>query len=499
MLRGRNTWNAILGRTWTAVYPACLTNSPQINALVVLACAGLKRGGMAGRSLGTMSDANRSDAAASSHGFSAFAFGAWGTPLARTRGVELGAPWPSSSLRAMTLGIGKQVVRARAALGSDGDAAAKAWLHQADWPALPIRVGFGVPDETAELLLDAPGAIDVEWYSIPKGQDPERACRHFGLDCVLTSDADGGLQITTLENRGMDSGWYDWGNSAPLSYITAFPVRLDCSRVTLPGSADGEPWLDIPQAIIVRALIEAAAVLSRSPARLTIEDELNGRRVVGMMRPRQAAFGRYPTGRDPVQYVLKRLVSVIEHASRGTVAATRAERTAARVAAAFLATPLAKVDDITRFRGLETAARVAGDEPEVMLRLSAVRFSCMRDVAAMDALLRADRMLRNAEMHPGVDNLAFLMSELEHGPDESLTLGRVAAGITLLSAGKSLQELIYLRDEVLDDMRFSRWLSGREQDQALLADIFRNLERSRRGEHFALPMGNAAEQSRAAA
>lgn len=456
-----------------------------------------------GRSLGTMSNVNRSDAAGSNVGFPAYAFGAWGTPLARTRGVELGAAWPSGSLRGLTLSISKQVVRARAALGSDGGEAAKQWLAKSDWPARPIRVGLGVADETAELLLDAPGAIDVEWYSIPKGQDAEKACRQFGLDCVLTSDADGGLQITTLENRGLDAGWYDWGNSAPLSYVTAFPVRLDCAKVTLPGNADGEPWLDHAQAVIVRALVEAAAVLSRSPARLTIEDELNGRRVVGMMRPRQQTFGRYPTGRDPVQYVLKRLVSVIEHASRGSVAATRAERAAARVAAAFMATPLAKVDDITRLRGLETAARVAGDEPEVMLRLSAVRFSCMRDAAALDALLRADRMLRNIEMHPGVDNLAFLMSELEHGPDESLTLGRVAAGITLLSAGKSIQELAYLRDEVLDDMRFSRWLSGREQDQALLVEIFRNLERSRRGEHFALPVGsgerNEAEQVRAAA
>lgn len=428
----------------------------------------------------------------------AFAFGSWGTPLARTRGVELGAPWPTSSLRRLTMSLACQVVRARSSFGNEGSAAAKGWLQKADWPARPIRVGFGIADELAELLLDAPGAIDVEWYSIPKGQDGERACRHFGLDAVITADADGGVSITTLENRGLDATWYDWGTSAPLSYLTAFPVRMDCSRVTLPGNADGEPWLDSAQAVIVRALVEASAVLSRSPARLTVDDELGGRRAVGIVRPRQASFGRYPTGRDPVQYVLKRLVSVIEHASRSTVAATKAERAAARVAAAFLSTPLAKVDDITRLRGLETAARVAGDEPEVMLRLSAVRFSCLRDVAAMDALLRADRMLRNAEMHPGVDNLAFLMSELEHGTDEPLTLGRVAAGITLLTAGKSLQELIYLRDEVLDDMRFSRWLSGREQDQALLVDIFRNLERARRGEHYALPT-SSGESTRLAA
>lgn len=424
-------------------------------------------------------------------------FGAWGTPLTRTRGVELGAPWPTGSLRTMTLAMAGRVVRARAVAG--GEAAARQWLQKTDWPARPIRVGIGIADELAELILDAPGAIDVEWFSVPKSQDAERLCRSHGLDAVLTSDRDGGITITTLENRGMDATWYDWGNSAPLSYVTAFPVRLDCSKVTLTGNEDGEPWLDAAQAVVVRALIEAAAVLSRSPSRVTIEDELQGRRSLGIARARQSGFGRYPTGRDPVQYVLKRLVFVIEHASRGTVAATRAERAAARVAAAFLATPLAKVDDITRLRGLETAARVAGDEPEVMLRLAAVRFSCMRDVAALDALLRADRMLRNIQMHPGIDNLAFLMSELEHGTDEPLTLGRVAAGITLLSAGKSLGELAFLRDEVLDDMRFSRWLSGREQDQALLVDIFRNLERSRRGEHFALPVGNGADQQRAAA
>jgi hypothetical protein len=49
-----------------------------------------------------------------------------------------------------------------------------------------------------------------------------------------------------------------------------------------------------------------------------------------------------------------------------------------------------------------------------------------------------------------------------------------------------------VRDEITDDMRYSNWLNGREQDQLLLVEVFRRLEKSRRLEQFALPMRLAA-------
>ena len=423
----------------------------------------------------------------------------WGSPVARSRGVELGRAWPVNSIGQWEMASRAVLARAARTVWScfqdnygkqSVDEVSREWLDQLDWPARPIRVGLRVSDATSELLLDAAGGIDLEWYRIPSDENAERACARRFLDVVVSETPDCGLAIYTMEHEGLDAQWYDWGRATPLSYISLFPVRFDCNRITLDGNPEHEPWLDPRSAVATRALIEAAAVLSRNPSRVTFEDEINGRRAIRPLAVEPDRFGKYPTGRDPIQYVLKRLVSVIEHVPHGPVSA--AERACARVASAFLATSHARVDDFTRVRGLEIAARVSGDEPEVMLRLAAVRFSSCRDMSAIDALERADRMLRTSPVHPGLDNMAFILSELEHGPESQLTLGRIAAGIVLASAGKSLSELLYVRDEITDDMRYSNWLNGREQDQLLLVEVFRRLEKSRRLEQFALPMRLAA-------
>ena len=429
----------------------------------------------------------------------------WGAPVARSRGVELGRAWPQSGLRQWTLSVSSAALKIshwtlscfhdsqdsrKYAPKHTAEDTVRGWLERADWPARPIRVGLKVSDAAAELLLDAPGGIDIEWYRVPPHENAETVCQEYMLDAVVHEAADGGMVVFTLEHEDADSQWYDWGRAVPLSFISLFPVRFDCSRITLDANADGSPWLNPHSAVATRAIVEAAAVLSRTPARVKLEDELRGRRAIRPMTLEQDNFGRYPTGRDPLQYVLKRLVSVIEHAATGP--ASVAERACARVASAFLATASARVDDATRMRGLEIAARVSGNEPEVMLRLAAVRFSSVRDESAIDALIRADRMLRTQAVHPGLDSLAFVLSELEHGPGSQLTLGRIAAGVVLASAGRSLNELLYVRDEIAEDMRYSNWLNEREQDQLLLVEVFRRLEQNRRAEQFALPMRAAA-------
>lgn len=429
----------------------------------------------------------------------------WGTPVARSRGVELGRAWPQTPWEQWSLELSGNAMRAshwvlscfhdskdgkKYAPRQSADDVIRGWLDKADWPARPIRVGLQVSDAAAEILLDAPGGIDIEWFRVPQDENEETVCRDRMLDALVHENADGGVVVYTLENEDSESQWYDWGRAVPLSFISLFPVRFDCSRITLDANSDGSPWLNPHSAVATRAIVEAAAVLARTPSRVNFEDELVGRRAIRPLVVEADRFEKYPAGRDPLQYVLKRLVSVIEHSNAGLVSV--ADRACARVASAFLATSAARIDDATRMRGLEIAARVSGNEPEVMLRLAAVRFSCVRDDAAIDALIRADRMLRTSPVHPGLDSLAFVLSELEHGPGSQLTLGRIAAGIVLASAGRALSELLYVRDEIADDMRYSNWLNGREQDQLLLVEVFRRLEQTRRAEQFALPMRRAA-------
>ena len=76
----------------------------------------------------------------------------------------------------------------------------------------------------------------------------------------------------------------------------------------------------------------------------------------------------------------------------------------------------------------------------------------------------------------------MLSCELEHGPYSPMTLGRVAAGICLLCASSPTERLAYLRDDLLEDMRYSGWLVGRDTERAVLIDVFRAIERARRGE-----------------
>jgi hypothetical protein len=218
---------------------------------------------------------------------------------------------------------------------------------------------------------------------------------------------------------------------------------------------------------MLRVLIEVAASLARSPWRLSLADRLLGR------WPRVARVGR---GATTGEEALARLTGPL---GRGIELRASLAQPCARALSAWLASTPAPVDVAARRAGVESAATILGDEPEALLRLAAVRFAAHDDGAAFDALQRADKVIRAAKHEPVSDQFAFLESEVKLGLHEPMTLGRVAAGICLVAATRPSDHLPHLRDDLMEDLRFSEWLVGRDQDRALLLDAFRMLERGR--------------------
>ncbi|MCA9298020.1 MAG: hypothetical protein KDA28_03080, partial [Phycisphaerales bacterium] len=121
-------------------------------------------------------------------------------------------------------------------------------------------------------------------------------------------------------------------------------------------------------------------------------------------------------------------------------------------------------------------ARILPDSPEVLLRLAAVRFADLDDHAGFQALVKADQMLRETPNLPSIEHLPLLEHEIRHPDEGPMMLGRIASGICLACASIPRERIPYVREDVMDDVRFSKWLVGRDPDRQLLDQVFRVLE-----------------------
>lgn len=342
-------------------------------------------------------------------------------------------------------------------------------LDASAWPMRPIRVGIDVVPELFEALTEAPAATGapVQWVRVPSGRDDDHDLRRFHLDAIVRQQGHGPVRVATAETDGLDAAWFDWSAPRPLSYASIFPLRVDAAILHLgeidPASRD--------EVTLAASLVRTIATLSRSPARLTLADRLRGRRPVcrGSLRP-----GRAPTG--PSESCLLELTGLITRPADRT---SDARRAAARVVGAWLASTDARLELDVRRRGIDAALDILGDEPETLLRAAALRLAAGDDDAAFDAVVRADRAISSRPDHAIHDHLAFLQAEFEMGTPGPLTLGRVGAGIVLAAASSPPDRLAYVRSDIMDDIRYSSWLVGRDQDQALLVRLFSVLERDR--------------------
>lgn len=340
-------------------------------------------------------------------------------------------------------------------------------------PSLPLRVGFAMSRRRAEQVIDQNPA-SAEWYMVSREMEPAQALAEHALDVVLTEPAPGVVRIDSLERDGADSSWFDWGVRRPLSYESVFPLRIDPSGVHMDLSSEGEL---AQSADIVADLVQAVAVLSRHPERLDVQDHVLGRTTSSRWGVTDE-FETYSNLDDESTAVMVRLALRVEHRSRSG-RSSAADRAAARAVSAWLASWDESIREEQRRSWIEACARVLPEEPEVMLRLAAVRLSAMDDEMGIAALRDADQMLQHEAGISVGDPVAFLQAELEHGPENPMTVARVAAGLCLAIAGVPTERLAFLQEDLLDDMRFATWLVGRDQDRAILMRVLRDLREAR--------------------
>ncbi len=397
---------------------------------------------------------------------------------------SVGSPWPSGwAGRGMMAVVGRSLrAFSEVATFAQTTGLVNNWRAQepepANWPSRPLRIGLLSPGTWATSLVAARGVWQTEWFVVPSEAARASACTAFTLDAVVRPMGTEGVEVDVSENPGQDAAWFDWGQARPLSYPGVFPARFDPARLTLTtGQRD--------DAQVLRSLIETAALLSRHPSRLTPHDRVYGR------RPFQTAGDSFNVGRcgefaaevDGPARSMEALASLLPFSDFDSTA-----HAAARVLSAYLATSPRWPNERARLMAMDACGSVCADEPDTMLRLAAVRLGMGQDDAGLDALERADRMLRDNQIVSSTTQAAFISAELEHGHPGPLTIGRLAAGICMLVSTMPASQVPYFRDDLLDDMRFCSLLIGRDQDRRLLMQVFRMLERVRRAECFGLPV-----------
>ncbi|QOJ00499.1 MAG: hypothetical protein HRU70_08355 [Phycisphaeraceae bacterium] len=382
-------------------------------------------------------------------------------------GPILRSSWNTSGLKERACALAS-----RAAGTLCGDRAGE-WLDDHGPGVRPLVVGLRISRDVGSAVRGAGDTADVRWVTVNEGGEAGEVCRRLGLDALVTDGENQGLCVVTPERAGREAAWFDWGGPRPLSYFSVFPMRVDAARATLAGQSAA--LYDRPGSAgeVLRALITAAGLLSRHPRRLSAADRLMGR----------VSSLRAVDGVEPAWEGMTRLAEAV---SAWGESAGSASRVGARVSTAWLASAAVPAG-VDRVALMESSSIPAADEPEVLLRLGAVRIAMGDEGLGIDAILRADRLLRDRGVVVGVDPVTLIQAEMEHGTFGELTVGRVAAGICLACSKTPADRIGYVKEDLLEDMRFASWLVGRDPERTTLIEVFRRLERARRSEVFGLP------------
>jgi|GEM_PF-1545279 len=357
----------------------------------------------------------------------------------------------------------------------DGRRRLEAWLERRTLPTRPLRVGLCLPDEEADALVNAVAdgtAARIEWFRMGDWDDPVGACRRHLFDAAVYHDGEGPVRIVTLERPGHTAGVVEWADLVgPLTFGSLFPGRVDPAAVVIEGASTSRVRQG---AGLLRALIEASATLARSEHRLTLADRVLGRRVTDVIE-RPGGLSLWRSSRSTAGVAMERLAR--ESAAH---AETWPEAAAIGIDAAsafFVASPaMSPTERLDGLRAVVGAGAVSG---KTALRLGASNIAGLEDDEGMDWLVRADKLLRDGSTAVAeLDHVAFLESELSHGSDDPMGVGRAAAGICLVCASATPEQLPFIRDDMLEEMAYAGWLVGRDQDRSLLIRVFRELERA---------------------
>lgn len=350
----------------------------------------------------------------------------------------------------------------------------------------PLRVTASMDSACASLLLTAAaGRAMSEQLAQWESADP---ADEYGIVLdgpgsprvgVVVYKRDPHTLVIEPVRRGRDQaehnaheheGWDDWSTPLPTGYAGLFPLRLDAARVTLTQSGDSPLIDDGTAAALIVALAEAAGELTRCAGRRT---------AAGTRERRQAGPSRTP-GPD-VNAALRALAAALSDRLNDAADPSRdpACRAAARVLSAWAVSSHSAMTEPELLSIAQLAAGVLADEAAVLLRLAAAEYAAGEERRGTGTLVRAYRLLRRENAACAVDPLAFILAELELGTPGPLTLGRVAAGVTLLWATSPDENLTYLHDDLLEDLHDAGRFGHKSHEVAALGGVIAALDAAR--------------------
>ncbi len=405
-----------------------------------------------------------------------------GTLLARTRNAPAAQVSLIDRSKGLFAGEAPGAV-ARAAFAAVDASSRMVDAHAAlpvSYATRPLRLGLLAPGRWADMLMNAKGVLACEWLVIAgTHNDAElwRTARSLAIDALISRDDHGNYVVWTQESVDRPAWCDDWAEARPVSYATVFPMRLDCSRVTIPGQVVVGGATRMPEPTLVRLLVEAAALFSRVPARLD-KDQINrGRLPVHAPIPQLVAVEARDAEAKRQRECARAVEALREAMFKACLAAgdtvwTGLAQVAARVAGAWASVDAPGADLGTRLEVLEWCAAALPDDPETLLRLGAARIAAVDDIAGINAMDRAaSRLLALDE--PAVEASGFVQAELERGVEhDDVRFGRIAAGICMLACSCQEAHMEHVIEDLREDMAKSEMLVGMDQDRRVLEEIF---------------------------
>lgn len=302
----------------------------------------------------------------------------------------------------------------------------------------------------------------VTWTKAEPGLMTDGHLDAARYDALLRRGADGRLAIFVPTH---DSDKADISDDLPdtacpdaLSYATVFPSRLDGTEVQL-GAQSLSRSAD---AALIAALTMVVAALARS--------------VRAQSSTLALAVGSFPNESLVVCESMTLLSEALVQCQASPDHATPAMIASAKYLSTYAATSPHHIPDAERVHMAHTALDAIPEDPALSLRLGAALFAAGQVNDAKQAMVRGLRRLRATRARCDSDPLAFVMSEAEHGTSESLTVGRMCAGIALAWGTAQGTSLDYLRDDLIDDLKYAGWLAGREDDVRMLRECIAELE-----------------------
>lgn len=350
---------------------------------------------------------------------------------------------------------------------------AEAHLWNMPWPTRPLRIGLFMPAASARAIRDSEGGSRIEWFGLDDWGNPQAVCRRHLLDAVVYHDGEGPIRIVTLERPDRLAGKVQWvGERSELTFGSVFPGRLDPAAVLIEGADANRVEA---HAAPVRAVIETVATLARVRERLTLADRLSGRSPTDEVR----FFRGVAAWSEPVLPAFDAVRRMAESCATCAEAWPELWTLACEHASAYMvSTP--RLDARGRLDPLLALASGGAEgsyPPGLLLRLGAVAIAALEDEEGLAWLVRADRAIRDGSLALAeLDHVVFLESELAHGTDDPISVGRAAAGIAMVCAATPADRLAFVRDDMLEEMAYAGWLVGRDQDRGLLIRVFREIE-----------------------